>query len=81
MSLKYERHHARQMAQGIDVAQTVGVFITNRYIDKALNQTRNPKPETRNPKPEIRNPEPGNRIQASGEGEAGVNDNCKFEVW
>ena len=40
-----------QMAAGIDMAQTVGVFITKRYIDKA-----------------------------SGKGETGANDNCKFEV-
>ncbi|KAJ1469919.1 hypothetical protein T484DRAFT_2122452 [Baffinella frigidus] len=40
-----------KMAEGIDNAKTVGVFVTKRYIDKA-----------------------------SGKGDAGANDNCKFEV-
>eukprot|EP00290_Baffinella_frigidus_P005559 CAMPEP_0180116170 /NCGR_PEP_ID=MMETSP0986-20121125/218_1 /TAXON_ID=697907 /ORGANISM="non described non described, Strain CCMP2293" /LENGTH=292 /DNA_ID=CAMNT_0022054911 /DNA_START=199 /DNA_END=1077 /DNA_ORIENTATION=- len=39
-----------KMAEGIDNAKTVGVFVTKRYIDKA-----------------------------SGKGDAGANDNCKFE--
>ena len=41
-----------QMADGIDNAKTVGVFVTKRYIDKA-----------------------------SGKGDAGADDNCKFEVF
>ena len=49
--------HPHQMAAGLDSAHTVGVFVTNRYIDKVSKPT--PIPETRNPKSGTRNSQSG----------------------